>query len=597
MYCQTALLACLLACSAVAATPEGKQLMPVEEVRPGMKGKAWTAFSGTQPQEIEIEILGVLKNWRPGGDLILARASGPEVEYTGIAAGMSGSPVYVDGKLVGAMAYAWAFAKEPVVGITPIREMFELTTRSPGQGTKPGTDAGMSSEEHVQRAGETGVSWGGDGTAGGMHAIGTPVMVSGIHPVVLKLMEEELSAYNMVVAQSGLAGGEAEAEAALVPGAPLAAQLVSGDAVAGAIGTVTYVEDNKVLGFGHGLFMGGPVDIPMSGAHIHTVLPSLLNSLKFGSPSRVVGAITADGVAGVAGEVGRVPAMIPVDVAVSVGGSAPAEYHFDIMNHDLFTPALVGWTSASSALTEAGAVGNLTIRVTASMGVVGSDGEGREIAFETTLFSVNPALQLGEFLADAVSLVMNNQFEKVEVERVSCRLSVLRERREAIIDELYAATDEVEPGEEVRLTVKLRPYRGKTVTEQISVRVPESLSGDRVSFRVCSAPEMNEWRELATSRRPGPQNLEQLLSYVESAGRGNRLEWTAYVETREAAVEGEVLPSPPESLSRVMKTSRRAGGMSETSLAEISSSFVDTDFVIRGCQTVSLKLSNKKARR
>ena len=556
------------------------QFMSLDDVKPGMMGKARTVFSGTRPEEFDVEILGVIRNWRPGGNLILGRASGARIEHLGIAAGMSGTPVYIDGRLVGAMAFAWPFAKEPIAGITPIQEMLDVSRRTAGERSEPGI--GFSPR-------------GPDSGNAGMKEIDTPIMVAGLHPAVVGLMKGELAKYNMVVAQSGT---EAQGDAGtLMAGGALAAQLVSGDAVVSAIGTVTYVDGKDLLGFGHGLFSGGTVDVPMSSAQIHAVLPSLLNSMKLGSPSGILGTITGDGEAGVAGVIGRMPDLIPVEVIVRAGGAPAATFRFKVIRHRLFTPSLVAWTAASSALTAAGSVGELTVRMSVSVELGGTEAERRAVQFEHLFFSVSSAAPLTEFLGGVVDAIMNNEFENTRMMGVKCELSLVRERRVAVIDEVYVLADEVHPGEAVTLAVKLRPYRGRAFTKHLSLRLPEGLSGESVSFKVCSAPEMRKWEQLSTSRRPVPQNLEQLLGQIESAGRGNVVECAAYVESREAAVEGETFPSVPESLSRVIRSSRRAGGMSETSIAVVSGTSWETEYVVEGCQTGSAKLREQKVRR
>ena len=564
-----------------AAAPAGgeTQFMSLDEVRPGMKGKARSVFQGTQPEEFDVEILGVIRNWKPGGNLILGRASGERIEYLGIAAGMSGTPVYVDGRLVGAMAFAWPFAKEPIAGITPIQEMLDVSRLASAE--RQGTGDGFSAR--------------GSDDGAGLKEIGTPIMVAGLHPQVVELMKEKLAGCNMVVAQSG--SDAADDGGALVAGGPLAAQLVTGDAVVSAIGTVTHVDGRRVLGFGHGLFSAGRVDVPMSGARIHAVLPSLMNSMKLGSATGIVGTITGDGDAGVAGEIGKRPDVVPVEVTVSTGAGTAETRRFGVIRHRLFTPSLVAWTAASSALEAAGSVGELTVRMNVSLELEGSEAASHPVEFQHLFFSLSSASPLAEFLTGVVDAVMNNEFEAARLSGVRCELSLVPERRVAVIEEIYVPADEVRPGEDVTVTVRLRPYRGRVLTKLLNVRLPEGLSGERLELKVCSAPEMAEWKQESTSRLPAPRSLGQLLERIQKSGRGNVVECAAYVEAREAAVEGETFPSPPESMSRVMSSSRRDGVRSETSLAVVSETSWETEYAVVGCKTASVKLGEPEIRR
>ena len=564
------------------------QFMSLDDVRPGMMGKAMSVFSGTRPEEFDVEILGVIRNWRPGGSLILGRASGARIEYLGIAAGMSGTPVYVGGKLVGAVAFAWPFAKEPIAGITPIQEMLDVRRRTEAE--RHG--AGFQSRGSDGGAGFTPMSMDA-GT--GMKEIATPIMVAGFHPRVVELMKDELAQYNMVVAQSG--SGVREEVDTLVAGGPLAAQLVCGDAVVSAIGTVTHVDGSRVLGFGHGLFSAGAVDVPMSGARIHAVLPSLLNSMKLGSVSGVVGTITGDGDAGVTGEIGRKADLVPVEVSVRSAGETVETRRFEVIRHRLFTPSLVAWTAASSVLTAAGSVGELTIRMNVSVELEKTGAEARAVKFQHLFFSVSSAAPLTEFLAGVVGAVMNNEFETARLAGVKCELAFVKEARVAEIEEVRVLADEARPGQDVTLVVKLRPHRGLAFTRRLSLRLPEGLTGERVEFKVCSAPEMGEWKRASTSRSPAPRSLDQLTRLIEASGRGNVVECAAYVSEREAVVQGETFPWPPESLSRVMNNSRRSGESSETSLAVVSETSWETEYAVEGCRTAWVRLGKPGIRR
>lgn len=574
--------------TAAADAAAGIQYMSLEDVKPGMKGKGMSVFSGTRPEEFDVEILGVIRNWSPGRDLILGRASGARIEYLGISAGMSGTPVYVDGRLVGAIAFTWSFVKEPLAGITPIGEMLEVSRRAGRAG--PDRDAGAPSGSGAGQRASAALP---DGSAS-MKEIGTPIMVAGLHPRVVDMMKEKLAGYNMVVAQSG--SGTREDADTLVAGGPLAAQLVSGDAVVSAIGTVTAVNGTRVLGFGHGLFSAGPVEVPMSGAYIHTVLPSLANSLKLGSASRVVGTITEDEDTGVSGEIGRKPDLVPVEVVVDAGAEAET-FRYQVVRHKLFTPSLVAWTAASSALTAAGAVGELTVRMNVTLKLEDVESGRDSVRLEHLFFSSSSASPLTEFVSGLVDAVMSNEFEAARLTGVKCELSFVRERRVAQVEEVYVLNDVARPGEDVTVAVKLRPYRGRAFTKHLSVHVPEGLTGERLAFKVCPAPDMEDWKHEFTSRSPSPRSLAQLLGQIERSGRGDVIECVAYVEEREAVVGGETLPSLPESMARVMTDSRRAGGTSQTALGIVSETSWETGYAVGGCMTASVRLGEPEVRR
>jgi len=571
--------ALMLTCTVAAATE--LSVMGLDEVRVGMKGKARTVFSGSHIEEFDIEILGVLKNWRPKGNLILVRASGQQVEHTGIAAGMSGTPVYIDGKLVGAIAYAWPFSKEPIAGVTPIGEMLE-------QESAGGT---MGSES------ESKFRWEDSGETGGvLEEIDTPLLLSGFHPAVQRMIESELIRYNMTVAQTG-SGNDEVTGLELVAGAPLAAQFVTGDATVSAIGTVTYAGEGRVLGFGHGLFYAGAVEIPMSAAYIHAVLPSLSGSVKLGSASEVVGTITRDGLSGVVGQIGVVPELIPVSVAVESDRVEAKEFNFRVMKHSLLTPSFVGWTVSSAALGVTGSTGDMTIEVDCEIELEGPGHGTRSLSYKDSFFSISPAAAIAQSLAAPLALVMQNQFERTDPVSITCRLSVEHSRKVAGVEEVYLSSQRVAAGDSVEVMVRLRPFRGQSHSERFVLHIPGTCQSERVEIRVCSAPEMRTWEVESTNRRLPPRELEQLISQISSSGRGNRLECVAFVEEREAGIQGKSFPSPPESFSSVVSTSGREGSVARSRIGVLDNAIIDTDYVIQGCRTVSLELDREKIRR
>jgi hypothetical protein len=581
---QVFLVPCLLVCALRPTIAAETSFMSVDEIRPGMKGKARSVFSGSKIEEFDVEILGVLRNWRPGGDLILARASGSQVDYAGIAAGMSGTPVYIDGKLIGAMAYTWPFSKEPITGITPIKEMLAL-----GALGIHSSSAGPGSRDELKLE-DLNIS------PGTMKAIETPLLVSGFHPAVLRVIEQDTGGFNMVVAQTGGVGGIVESDT-LIPGAAMAAQFVAGDGVVAAIGTVTHTEGVMVLGFGHGLSLGGLVKVPMSTAYVHAVLPSIAGSVKLASPLRMVGTITNEGLSGVAGEIGQVPVLIPVDVLVKTDREGQRVFHFDVMRNNLFTGMLVGWSAASAALTLSGSVGEMTIDGENEIELGDRRGVVHEVKYTNVFFTTDAASSISKTVAAPVEILLNNQFEEADIRRIRCTLLVKHEQRVASIEGIFVRPEEVAPGDSIQVTVRLKPFRGEAFSRQLTLTVPQMCNAERVRILACSAPEMRTWEEQSTNRRLPATSLEQLISQIQSSGRGNRLECAVSVESEEAGIDGKPFPSPPSSFFNVLTSSSRSGVVTETPLGILGRATLDTDYVIQGCRSVSLKLKHQEVGR
>jgi len=382
--------AALLLVGAAIVSAYGVELMPVDQVKPGMRGYGLTVFRGADPDSFRVEVVDVLHNvTAPKGDLIIVSCSGKPLDETGVIAGMSGSPVYIDGRLIGALAYAWPFAKEPLAGVTPINEMLVAFDRglqagSPGGvGAVPGGGwSGLESfysrlEKYLTRdfgpvgkdgawpaeplAGFTGgfislAAGGGSGGEGSAHRLApipTPLVVSGMNSTAYNRLGEMTSLANCIPLRSGKSSLSRRETIHLRPGSALAVQLISGDMDVSGVGTVTYVDGDKLLAFGHPMFLAGTVDFPMATAYIDAVIPSVFVSSKLGSAVQTVGAIRQDRSTAIAGLLGAESRPISLQVDVDLGGGDAASFNYRLARSSLLTPSLVTlavfwrWTTTS----------------------------------------------------------------------------------------------------------------------------------------------------------------------------------------------------------------------------------------------------------
>ncbi len=341
--------------------PDPKTYWDVKDVRPGMKGVGQTVMVGTKLEEFRVEILGVMKDVSPGRDMVLARLSGCNLEHSGIIQGMSGSPVYIDGKLLGAVAYGWEFAKDPIAGITPFSQMVQYVRSNDKKlaaEAREGAPAVASAEPvkleepwELDRIPSVGSSSGfapgavsGGGLAG-MRPIATPLAASGFSPRSLALLAEKLGPLGMAPMAGGAAQEDViqkEGDRPLGPGSPLSVAMVTGDFDLSGIGTVTHVEGNRVYGFGHPMMGLGSCELPMMTGYIHTVYPRASVSMKMGSPLKTVGVLDTDVSTAVAGRVGPKPDMLPMTVKAKVGRySDPRTYNVKIVREPNLLPMMV----------------------------------------------------------------------------------------------------------------------------------------------------------------------------------------------------------------------------------------------------------------
>ncbi|MGE3821159.1 MAG: SpoIVB peptidase S55 domain-containing protein, partial [Isosphaeraceae bacterium] len=445
-----------------AAEPDPSTYWKVEDLRPGMKGTGRTVMVGTKLEEFGAEVLGVMKGVSPGRDMVLCRLTGCNLEHAGIIQGMSGSPITIDGKLVGAVAFAWEFAKDPIAGVTPFEQMVSYVRSSDRRVAAEALEAGS----HVSRAIPNGSVLLRDDpdvlakarpplpTPAGMKAIAMPVSASGFSPRALALLEQGLRPWNMAPVAGGAATADIireEGDKPLVPGSPLGIAMVTGDFDVSGIGTVTHVEGDRVYGFGHPMLSLGACEFPMMTGYIHTVYPRASVSMKMGSPLKVVGVLDTDVSTCVAGWLGRKPDMIPMSVKVKSGRfSDPVTYHVEIVREPNLLASLVLSVLTNAIDTE----GNLPEELTARMNAVVRLKDHAPIKFEDTLSGprytgvMGPAALFGP-LGNIVNMLTRNPHERLRIEAIDCEVEIAEGRKVATVESIRLRSDRLESGEEL----------------------------------------------------------------------------------------------------------------------------------------------------
>lgn len=484
------------------------RVFPLDAVQPGMRGTAKTVIRGTDIESFDVEFLGVMRNAGPAGDLILIRASGDVIDRTGgIAAGMSGSPVYVGDQLVGAISYGYSLSDHRIGFVTPIRDMLDVLDMlqpapPPGPGAPsdgPGTGHDAPEVGPVAQGAATPVrevivvedareaaALAATVLPGTVVAtpVRTPLLASGFSHRAFARLGERLADFDVVPVQAGGAMPlEVQDAPALEPGSAFGVQLARGDVSLTSIGTVTYVEDERFVGFGHSLMDRGNVDYVTTTAYIHHVVPSIDFPFKVGSVVAPVGALAQDRSAGVAGRLGHTPRMIPVTVSVhDLDRDVARSTNFEIVSDDSFTVDLAT-TGALAALDRSlDRLGRGTARV-----VFRIEGEGmpRPLVRDNLYYSDRDiaALSLLEFV-EAISLVVNNRFSPVQVTRIQLSAQIEERRWTAHVEQIVPDKREVRPGETVDIEVQLRPYRSEPLREVVSLTVPEDAMPGFVTVEV-----------------------------------------------------------------------------------------------------------------
>ena len=571
---------------------DGKETMDVDEIVPGMKGYGKTVFNGTQIETFQVEVLGVLKNFDVKSNMILIRMSGGPLEQSGIISGMSGSPVYIDNRLIGAVAYGWNFAKEPIAGVTPIHEMKSSLLNVPPQEK----DASCSFEDWEipptpKKSMELSpqdaflqpqVTEGQPFHNIKLTPIMSPMFVSGIDSNVLQNLQPLFTTHGLYPLQGGGSISSASTGATqLAPGASMAAVLIRGDFNAAVVGTVTYMENSHVMGFGHPFLHTGSTDMPLASAYVYAILSSQSNSVKMASPLEVIGRITQDRKSGVAGVVGESSKMTPCSVEVE--GSQKFNYHFEIVNSKQLTPSLLLMIMQSAVLSTERKAGEKSVCITLSMHI---DGYDKPVVIENVFYDMDQSWLSINHIVQTFAMITNNQFQKVGLKQIDVKIRIMDSRQTAYIEAIRVDKKSVKPGDSLQVEVQLKPFTGESVCQTASILIPEDVpSGSILSVTACDATYGQALNMGRSAGKHLPANFDQLLRYVENMERNNRIQVRVLLPKKGLTYKGEGFPSLPPSMQSIMSVSNQSG---IGPLFDEAIVRVPTRYVIMGNQSVSV---------
>lgn len=529
--CRVALLAVLLSLPAAvaAAAPE---TMPLDEIRAGMQGVAKTVVSGTKIEEFGVEVLGIMKNKGPSGDLILVRTSGDLIDRTGgIAQGMSGSPVYIDGKLVGAIAYGWSFTDHKVGMVTPIADMlklWELPAPKPrlteeefkveeqsADDTSDGENPEDKKPEDKKPEDKKPEEKKPDAQMPDRRdRLATPLMAAGFGERALAMLTEKLRPYKLTPYAVGDAPGDA-AFGPLEPGSAVGVQLVRGDVSLGAMGTVTYVEGNKVLAFGHPFLKKGSTGYFLTNAYVFTTIKGLENSFKVGAVGPALGIIDQDRGAGISGQMDLYPSVVPLRINVTDRALGTTRDAFvQVVQDEQLFPTLAAASVLSVIEKTADRVGAGTAKISFEISARNMPGE----TFKRENMFYSPAniseMAISE-LYELMALLAGNQFQSVDILDIQVEATVDPERRTATIMEARANVAAAKPGDKVEITVTLKPFRGETIICKVPFTIPKDQPAGPLTLEVRGGG-MIPLAELLSKRQKGDEELLQAVGKLKT---------------------------------------------------------------------------------
>ncbi len=552
------LLTCLFAAVAAAET------MPLANIQKGMRGYGITVFEGSRLEKFDVEILGVLHNIGPGQDLILAKVDSPLVRRAGVVAGMSGSPVYIDGKVIGALAYSWQFAKEPIAGITPIEEMLKIADL--GRGTASAVVAAtprVSATEFLsalanqktndvfEKLESSFANASPANSMTGVKPIAVPLSLSSFAPDTIARFSKYLDAMGFVAVPSGSSGGSPNSaeEKEFHAGDAIGAVLLNGDFNVAATGTVTFIDGNRIYAFGHPFLDMGEVSFPMAKSDIISVMPSLASSFKFASTGAIVGSFRQDRSTGIMGMIGDKSDMIPIDV--SVEGSGPTQrYHVNIVRHSLLSPLILAMAADSVVANAQRAAGERTVLLETEIKLKGFD---EPIHLREGWAGAQARQAIPAYLAVVAGYVMSNEFRVADIERVKIHLRhdddlKIAKLLEASID--MPLKGRITPGDTLKVRTVLKPYRGEAFVETFEVKIPDNQPPGSAYLLVGSGSLANQVDFSLVP--PDPRTLEQVIAVLQRLRPSTDLTVGLYSSAEGAVTAGVYLPNLPPSMRAVV---------------------------------------------
>jgi hypothetical protein len=591
------------------AGPKQDAYWQVDDVRAGMKGEGRTVMKGTKIETFQAEVLGVLKNTSPGRDMILCRLSGLNLEKTGVIAGMSGSPVYIDNRLLGAVAYAWAYGKEPIAGITPfcqMREYVEVFERrdlaEEAKSSKVGLRSPLTIDGKefesvtVSQSFEKPESAPADSLW--MMPLRTPLASTGFTQHSLALLQKRVGGDGLLAMQGGGATAkiaQEEQDTPLLPGSPLAVAMISGDFDLSGIGTVTHIEGDRVYGWGHPFFGGGACEFPMMTGYIHAVYPRQTVSFKMGSPLKTVGVINADVSTGIAGWLNHKPDLLPVQMTVSFDPRYKGKtFKVEVVRQRSMVSSLVYTALTNSVDMEGELPEEMTAELQARIDVEGHDPIIIKDTYSGSSYSGGRAPQgLYYQVSTIINLLAYNTYKPVRINKIECETVISAGRRSAEIEAVELDSDAYAPGDTVKATVFVRPFKGLRQRLPITLKLPPDMPEGNYSALVCDdiANARSEMRDNPTLS--SPQNLEQVFKSLQMQTAVKRTNLVLRVPTNAVgvALEGKALPDLPPSMVQILGHTRRTGAQTMGGALVARQS---TDWVIQGAESVRFVVSKNK---
>jgi hypothetical protein len=558
--------------------------MPLKDIRAGMHGVGKTVFSGDKVEDFQVEILGVLENTGPKENIILGRLSGGPLEHTGVMQGMSGSPVYIDGKLIGAVALAFPYAKDPIAGIRPIEEMLKVDSEKAPVQTP------------VRRAGNLAdpIAWLPAHEAAGfgdtrMTEVATPLSLSGFTASAVAQFGPQMRKLGLEPRQGISTGGAPEDRmgdpSKLQPGSMISVELMTGDMSVGADGTVTSIDGNKVHAFGHRFLDVGPTDLPFTRSEVITLLANVNTSFKISSGRELMGVISQDRDTSIAGSLGTRAEMVPLDIEVTQDTKRVQTYHMKMVNDRYLSPILfqMALFSAIDSTERAQGVSSVVVH-----GAIEFANRRDTVQLQNIYAGDGgSAMQTSTATAIPLAYLMQTGFDELKVKRISLQLESFDVKKALNIGQVYLSRKEAKAGDTIELMTQLEGENGVELTRSLKYTIPLGTAPGTLYFTVADGGQTG-LAELKQVINETPHSPEQSISTVGRLRSDDKAYVRVWRPQPAYEVAGEELPDPPPSLALVLGSTQNVSQNRNSKIAEL---VIDAgEMMVTGSRTVQVEV-------
>lgn len=589
----------------VSTAPPAARILPVSEIREGMRGTARSVFHGEKSEEFQVEILGVMPNWiGPRQDMIVGRLSGANAERTFVFAGMSGSPVYVDGRLVGAISYSFPFAKEPICGITPFEQMKSVMDSPVIPHLASTGDRTFSYSELAANVWKPLIKGMGAGTLASGFAsnsrlsaiagqtfrpIATPVTFSGISQQALDMLAPEFEAAGILpVAAAGSTSAitpmKKPTETTLLGGDSVVVHLSRGDISIAAAGTVTLRDGDKIYAFGHPFFQLGTTDLPMSESHVVTVVPNANNSFKLAVPDAMVGTISQDRATAIYGKLGQQPRMLPVKVRLTNSRGVVNELNFESAIDSILTPLILNSGMSSILMSQERGLGESTVEV---MGKIDIAGE-QSIVIDRRFAGAQAPVFASSAASIPLAALLRADFDHLDIKAITIDIKAIDGSKTASLERVALDRTQAHAGETVEATLYERTESGQQIIQKVPVTIPANASPGQVTLTVGDGPSVQ--KDTAVTQFTA-RTAADLISTWNSLKRSDRLYAVLTRTTNGLVIGSSEMPNLPPSMLATINNDRAAGGTkSAVQTVLFDGKVPPSEFIVTGSQSLALEV-------